>query len=57
MSGEYPCGRAKAGNIIHAVKILGWSQARASIEFQVNSGTVSKIIRGRRYRGLGPLPF
>lgn len=57
MSGEYPCGRVKAGHILHAVKILGWTQARASVVFQVNSGTVSKIVRGRLYRGLGPLPF
>lgn len=55
---EYPCGRPKARHILYAVKFLGWSQAKASMTFQVNSGTVSKIVRGKgSYRGLSPLPF
>lgn len=54
---EFPCGREKARKILFAVKVLGWSQARASHHFKVNGGTVSKIVRGRLYRGIAPLPF
>lgn len=54
---EYPCGPVRAGHIKHAIHVLGWTQARASQEFAVNGGTVSKIARGKRYRKVPPLPF
>ncbi|SEP41311.1 hypothetical protein SAMN04487843_116116 [Methylobacterium sp. ap11] len=54
---EFPCDRETAGHIIHAVKVLGWSQAKASHYFCVNGGTVSKIVRGLAHHGVGPLPF
>ncbi|WP_261925735.1 hypothetical protein [Methylorubrum sp. GM97] len=47
----------RARHILYAVKILGWSQEHASMHFKVNAGTVSKIVRGKRYRGITPLPF
>ncbi|WP_167858548.1 hypothetical protein [Methylobacterium nonmethylotrophicum] len=57
MSAEFPCDQLTACHILHAVKVLGWSQSRASFYFCVNGGTVSKIVRGLLHHGASPLPF
>lgn len=54
---KYPCDRTTARHILHAVQELGWMQDTAAFYFCVNSGTVSKIVRGLLHRGATPLAF
>ena len=57
MPAKYPCDHSTACYILHAVTVLGWMQDTAAFYFCVNSGTVSKIVRGLSHQGAVPLPF
>ena len=57
MRGHYPCSFTKACNVLYAVYVLGWSQTKAAIMLELNSGTVSKVVNGHRFPHATPLPF
>ena len=54
---SYPASYRKACNVLYAVFILRWSQTQAAIYIGLNSGTVSHICRGKRFKGAVPIPF
>jgi hypothetical protein len=55
--GDYfPCTYEKACNVLWAVQIMGWSQTRAAIVFDLNCGTVSHIVNRHRFQTATPKP-
>ncbi len=53
---SFPCSFGKACNVLWAVDTQGWSQAKAAIAFELNVGTVSHIVNGKRFEGAVPIP-
>ena len=54
---SFPASHRKAGYVLYAVFVLGWTQTQAAISIGLNSGTVSHICRGKRFKGAVPIPF
>lgn len=55
-SDYFPCTHEKAGHVLWAVNVLGWSQTKAAIKYNLNVGTVSHIIRKNRFASAKPTP-
>jgi predicted methyltransferase len=53
----HPCTFEKACHILWAVKVMGWSQTKTSIEVRVNGGDVSRVVRGLRFEDAYPVPL
>lgn len=53
---HFPCSYSKACNVLWAVYTQGWSQTKAAIAFELNGGTVSHIVNGKRFTGAVPIP-
>ena len=51
----HPCDHRKACHVLWAVREQGWSQTKAAIAFELNVGTVSHIVNGRRFHDAVPL--
>jgi hypothetical protein len=54
---SFPCTFRKACNVLWAVFVKGWSQTEAAIVVELNSGTVSHIVRRRRFPYAYPIPI
>lgn len=54
---SHPCNFAKACHVLWCVWVLGWTQTHAAIAVGLNSGTVSHIVRGRRFTSAYPVPL
>jgi hypothetical protein len=55
-SDYHPCNYEKACNIKWAVDVMGWSQTRTAIEFDLNVGTVNHVVRKKRFPDAVPKP-
>ena len=51
-----PCTFLKACHAKHYVKELGFTLTQASILVEVNIGTLSHVMHGRRFPGSFPIP-
>ena len=54
---KFPCAFLKACHVLWAVHVKGWSQTQAAIEIGLNVGTVSHIVRRRRFPRAYPVPL
>lgn len=54
---RFPCTFLKACYVKWAVLVMGWSLTQAAIRVQLNVGTVSHIVRGRRFPNAYPVPL
>ena len=52
---RFPCTNLKAGHVKFLVN-LGFSLTHAAIYTALNVGTVSHVIRGKRFRDVPPIP-
>lgn len=65
-SNHYPCSGCPRGrnrttyldacNALWLVTVEKWTQTNAGIYLGLNQGTVSRIVRGLRFRGAHPVP-
>lgn len=52
----YPCTFLKACHVLWCVRVKGLKQTTAAILVGLNSGTVSKVVRGLRFPEAFPIP-
>lgn len=57
MQTRFRCTFNKACHAIWAVKVRGMSQTATAIVLELNVGTVSHVIHGRRFPGAYPVPI
>ena len=53
---HFPCTFEKACHVKYLVGVLGYSLTEAAIRQELNVGTVSHIIHGRRFRDAKAMP-
>lgn len=57
MRTHFPCDFRKACYVKWAVFVMGWTQTKAAIIVELNVGTVSHIVNGKRFRSAFPVPI
>ncbi len=53
----FPCNLQKACHALYCVKVCGWSLTKTAFRLEVSEGTISHIVRGKRFRGAYPVPL